>query len=274
MELLFVIVLTLLLVPLVALTGGGLRIAIAILFLLFFPGYALIAALFPRKDSLDAIERVTLSFGLSIAIVPLIGLILDHTPWGIRVYPVVAAVASFIILASAVALYRRRSLPKEHRFEPRLHIKLPQWDHWSKMNKALSVMLAFLILATIGVVAYAVAAPRVGERFTEFYVLGPKGTAEDYPTKLMVGQQGEVILGVVNHEHRDTSYHIEVRIDAEKMQEIGPISLAHEEKWERPITIVASKIGADQKVEFLLYKGEESGPYHELYLWVDVEEAK
>jgi uncharacterized membrane protein len=32
---------------------------------LFLPGYALIAALFPRKDDLDGIERIALSFGLT-----------------------------------------------------------------------------------------------------------------------------------------------------------------------------------------------------------------
>ena len=41
---------------------------------LFLPGYTQIAALFSRKDDLDGIERIALSFGLSIAVVPLIGL--------------------------------------------------------------------------------------------------------------------------------------------------------------------------------------------------------
>jgi uncharacterized membrane protein len=273
MELLFIIVLTLLLVPLVVLTSGALRIAIGALFLIFFPGYALVAALFPRKDSLDAIERVALSFGLSIVVVPLIGLILNYA-WEIRVYPVVVSVASFIVIASVVALYRRRSLPKEQRFEPRLRIKLPHWDHWSKMDKALSVVLAFSMVAAIGAMAYAVAVHRVGERFTEFYVLDPGGTAQYYPTKLMVGQPGEVILRVVNHEREDSSYHIEVSIDSEKMQEVGPISLANGEKWEEKVTFVPTKAGEGQKIEFLLHKGEESQPYHELYLWIDVEEAE
>jgi uncharacterized membrane protein len=176
MELLFIVVLSLLVVPLVVLTGGALRIAVGLLFVLFFPGYALVAALFPRKDNLDAVERVGLSFGLSIAVVPLIALVLNYA-WEISLYPVVTSVASFIIIASAVALYRRRRLPQEQRFEPRLNIKLPQWDHWSMMNKALSVMLAFSILAAVGALAYAVAAPKTGERFTEFYVLGPEGAA-------------------------------------------------------------------------------------------------
>ena len=55
------------------LTGLPVRIPLGLLMVLFVPGYALIAALFPRKDDLDGIERLALSFGLSIAVVPLIG---------------------------------------------------------------------------------------------------------------------------------------------------------------------------------------------------------
>ncbi len=58
------------------------RIFLGLLFVLFLPGYIFVAALFPKKADVDSIERVALSFGLSIAIVPLIGLILNYTPLG------------------------------------------------------------------------------------------------------------------------------------------------------------------------------------------------
>lgn len=87
MELFGIIILSLLLVPVVVLTHGALRIFLGVLFLLFFPGYTLLAALFPRKDSLDPFERVALSFVLSIAVVPLLGLILNYTPGGLVCIP-------------------------------------------------------------------------------------------------------------------------------------------------------------------------------------------
>jgi len=107
-----------------------LRVIFGLCFVLFLPGYAFIAALFPEagespsetdevptdesstssvekpsavpgtdaaiaereetattvpshsREGIDGIERVALSFGLSIAIVPLIGLVLNFTPWG------------------------------------------------------------------------------------------------------------------------------------------------------------------------------------------------
>lgn len=70
------------------LSESVLRNILVLPLVLFLPGYALIAALFPAKSNLDGIERTALSFGLSIAIVPLMGLGLNYTPWGIRLLPI------------------------------------------------------------------------------------------------------------------------------------------------------------------------------------------
>ena len=84
--------------------------------MLFLPGYSLIAALFPRKDDLDGIERVALSFGLSIAIVPLLGLALNYTPFGIRLLPVLIVLSVFTISLAMGAYVRRSMIPEEDRF--------------------------------------------------------------------------------------------------------------------------------------------------------------
>jgi hypothetical protein len=84
------------------------RILLGLPFVLFFTGYVSISALFPKKEELDIIERLAFSTGLSIAITSLIGLILNYSPLGIRVYSVVFSLFSFIFLVSIVALYRRK----------------------------------------------------------------------------------------------------------------------------------------------------------------------
>jgi uncharacterized membrane protein len=93
-----------------------LRILFGVAMVLFIPGYALIAALFPARDDLDGIERVALSFGLSIAVVPLIGLALNYTPWGIRLDPILASLTIFTLAMAGIAWYRRLLLPAEKRF--------------------------------------------------------------------------------------------------------------------------------------------------------------
>ena len=80
---------------------------------LFLPGYSLIATLFPRKDDLDGIERVALSFGLSIAITPLLGLALNYTPFGIRLLPILTVLSVFTISLAMGAYVRRNRIPEE-----------------------------------------------------------------------------------------------------------------------------------------------------------------
>ena len=102
-ELLLIDILSLILIVIISLTSlKTARIILGLPFILFFPGYTLISALFPKRTSLGSIERVALSFGLSIAVVPLIGLILNYTPWGIRLYPILIALFAFIILMSFI----------------------------------------------------------------------------------------------------------------------------------------------------------------------------
>jgi len=278
-------ILTILLAVVIAFSPSTVaRIILGLPFLLFFPGYTLMVALFPKKERLGGVERVALSFGLSIAVVPLVGLILNFTPWGIRLAPILISLAVFIIAASGVAWYRREKLAPEERFTVSFNFRLPLFQDWQKQSmadKVLSVVLVVAILGAIGTLGYAIAAPKVGEEFTEFYILGPHGKAENYPTELKVGEEGKVIMGIVNHEQEWASYKVEVwidgekaklRIDGEDRDEII-VELENEGKWEKKVGFVPQKAGEKQKVEFVLYKDGE--PYFEepLHLWIDVEEA-
>jgi uncharacterized membrane protein len=123
---------------------------------------------------LDGIERIALSFGLSIAITPLLGLALNYTPFGIRFYVIVT--------------------------------------------------------------------PKEGEKFTEFYVLGPNGTASDYPINLEVGGEGNVTLGVVNRECTNVTYLLMVWLSGERIDKKS-IVLTPNETWENLFTFKALKKG-------------------------------
>ena len=74
-------------------------------FVLFLPGYSLIKALFGSKE-LDNIERLALSVGLSLALVPLAGLLLNYTPWGIRTTPVTFCLLALTLVFASAAVVR------------------------------------------------------------------------------------------------------------------------------------------------------------------------
>jgi len=84
-----------------------LRWIVGSIFVLFLPGFVVMQALFPSKKELDDIERFALSVGLSIAITPLIGLLLNYTPWGIRLDPIMISLLVFTLSIAIIATYRK-----------------------------------------------------------------------------------------------------------------------------------------------------------------------
>jgi uncharacterized membrane protein len=116
--------------------------------------------------------------------------------------------------------------------------------------------------------------PKQGEKFTEFYILGSEGKAADYPTKLRVGQNGTIIIGIANHEYRTVKYTIEIwLVDAgyENNRTVihrmyffdrFNVTLNHTPvniegnwtpQWETPYTFTIDKPGR-YKMWFLLFK--------------------
>jgi hypothetical protein len=85
----------------------ALRWVLGSVFVLFVPGYVTVEALFPRGRELDSIERFALSVGLSLALVPLVGLLLNYTPWGIRLNPIVISLTILTVGLALIGLARQ-----------------------------------------------------------------------------------------------------------------------------------------------------------------------
>lgn len=143
----------------------------------------------------------------------------------------------------------------------------------SATSSALTIALLIALIALVGATIYIAVSPKIGERFTEFYILGPEGKAYNYPTNLTVGQEATVIIGVVNHEYEEVSYRIEVRLDNETLDVIDGIRLAHGESWHYNYTFSINKPVERAKLEFILYREGLEGPYRTLWLWITVREG-
>jgi uncharacterized membrane protein len=110
---------------------------------------------------------------------------------------------------------------------------------------------------------YVIITPKQGERFTEFYILGEKGMAADYPTFLRVNETSKVIVGIINHEYALTNYTLVLLQRA--------VALEHNSTWEEKVFFTPIITDDNLKLEFLLYKeGNFTAPYRDLHLWVKV----
>ncbi len=246
------------------------RVLFGVPFLLFCPGYALLAFLFPRKEDIDGIERTTLIFILSIVIVPLIGIIVNYTPWGITLGSTVFSVALFVFSTSILALRRMSKLSAHECLAIEFNLTMPIHRN-SSLERIFIIASVIVVLVALGTLVYVVTASKSGDLFTEFYILGPEGDQSNYPDILSVGEEGNVTIGIVNHENKETVYQLQIIANGTRAAEIGPVLLANEERWEDQARWVAEIAGEDIKVEFLLYKDNEVDPYLDsVKLWIDV----
>lgn len=282
-----------------------LRVLFGVPLVLFIPGYALIAALFPAARDIDGIERVALSFGLSIAIVPLTGLALNYTPWGIRLDPIVTCLSILTIGLCLAAQYRRAQLPADERFTVPFHeMRQAISDDFfkktgsSRTDRILSIILLIAIIAAVVTTVYVIVVPKEGEKFTEFFILGKKQKAADYPTYLMTGVNSSLFIGIGNHEYRTVNYTVETyflnmsfdkttdttSLETMNLLDRFTVSVPHNQTIIKPYSFIPTTTKFN-RIEFLLFnetvpddriKGMDriNQSYRDLHLWVTIRSLK
>jgi uncharacterized membrane protein len=165
----------------------------------------------------------------------------------------------------------------------------------SGLDKLLSWVLLLAVVAAIGLTVVLTQTPPREDPFTEFYLLGSDGIAEDYLFDLRAGRGEPVIIGITNHEGASQSYVVEVwaahesidsgtnRTHVDSMNQIGTVrvDLLDGQTYEQPYQVSVSDTEAN-KVEFLLFKAGDVPPasvggedrveaaYRNVNLWIAV----
>lgn len=264
--------LTLFIFPVTAFSSGPLRIALAFVCLLFIPGYALLSALFPKQDALGMVERIALSFGLSIAIIPLLGLALNYTPWGLRLTPILITVAAFIFAASLAGIVRQQLLPADQRFSITLGWSGSAIAQMNAGTRILVILVCLAVAALAGLIIYSVVSLPSSPQPTEFYILDSGGKAENYPHQVKAGETVNITVTVINHEAAPTAYLVRVTCAGATLGEVPTGKLAPGEKWAEQVSFKLPSKGQDQKVDFQLYNDGTAEPDFKdpLYIYIDV----
>jgi len=254
-----------------------LRVPLGLALALLAPGYALAAALFPGRGDLDGVARGAASFGLSAVTLPILALIVDALPWGLRPWPMALALVVWIALLCAVAAARRWALAQA---PAAVAPAQPRGRAWSGPGRWRYIIGA---LAVAGVIAAGAAGLMIASspaQLTEFYMLGAQGLAQDYPRQAAIGEQLAVTIGIANQERDERQYRVEVwagdpHQPARRalVERAGPLTLTPGQRLEQPISWQMPWVGAGQTVEFLLFMGDTPTPYRRLSLSLDVAAA-
>lgn len=216
-----------------------------------------------------------LSLVLSIAIVPLIGIILNFVR-DISLETVLYTNTAFIFLASIVAWIRQHRLPRQKRLGTRLYLTR-SW--FAKVigegvqSRVIAGVLVVALLGSLGLLFHTIQSPRLSESFTQFYILGTEGKFADYPSEFRVGQEAKIPVRIVNHEGKEVTYRVGLVIEDRKLIETPSIILADKEEWRGEVVFVPDQAGVHQKLELMLYQDNEAkSRLDPLQLWVDIRE--
>ncbi len=244
---------------------------------LYLPGYCLQAALFPRHDDLDQIERASLSMGVSVALATLLALVLNALPWGLQPTPLLIGQSLLVAVLGMLAYWRRATtFPTT---TPAPTATPTQW--WQQQNRTARAVLVSSVgvLLTLAIaLLWAFAVPTPDRPRTEFYVLGSEGQASGYPHTAAVGEQLSVTLGIANHDPQPQTYRVEVwatwawepETYLTPLAELGPLTVPPDETVELPVTWAMPWSADDAQVSMRLYRAGDSQAYRELLLWLDV----
>jgi uncharacterized membrane protein len=89
------------------------RNVLGLIFILFLPGFTFTKAILPiskssdmASRSLEAIEQIALSIGISIAVVSIVGLLLYHSPLGLNYGIVVLCLLAITFVLATAAVFR------------------------------------------------------------------------------------------------------------------------------------------------------------------------
>lgn len=237
--------------------------------ILFIPGYLLTASAFPRKDGLNSVERIAISFGLSVVIAPILGLMLNFTV-GITLTSIIFLLYTYIVILSLIAIFFRYKLPKENRFSIRFHEIYRYIEENRSKNRVdliLKGILVSTVLLAIGLTYFLITMPKTGEVFTEFYILD-NYDKDGYQTELKINSPKIFKIGVANHEFNTVNYTVQVVLDKNVLSSDGLI-LQHGDSWEKNVTILPYKMG-NMKLDLLLFKENKlTKPYRRLHLWLN-----
>jgi len=265
-----------------------LRIATSLPWLLFAPGYGLVACLFPA-DTLDGLERTALSVGGSLAVVLFGTLVVARG--GVDTLSAVASLTLATLGLTLLAAVRRRRLPTGERYtppRPDIASRLGELEPSTSTDGLLNAALLLALVVAAATAGVATVAPPEGERFTEVALASQTDngtyTVNEYPERLTRGEPTPFAVTVGNHERQEVRYTLVVALQQPTSDDFSTLERLHTRsftlaggesvRWDHSVTptTTASRV----RLSYLLYRSSPpaaptpTNAYRDLHLRVNV----
>lgn len=287
--------------------GSALRLFVTFPLALFLPGYALVSVLFPASErtgretastsiatrirGIDVVERLALSFALSLAVVPLVGIALPFTPWGFNTLSIAAALVVITVVLAQLGVVRRLRTPKPERFvvSPTTSFGRLRRDE-SAVATASSVLLVLAVGLAVGALLLGFLVPGTTGGYTELGLYAEEdgelvaGAIDD---EVAPGEPVSATVSIDNQEGEEIDYTVVVQeqvieddeiVDRTELDQLETtLDDGTTGTGELSVTPTASS-GETVRISVLLYHGDvpdeptNDNADEDTYFWVSVEE--
>jgi uncharacterized membrane protein len=298
-------------------TGPAVHVAFGLPLLFFLPGYAILALLFPKRhdEASDARlrtrttgwpgvdrptisigERVVLAIGVSLVVLPVIGLVLSALGLGLSTPTMVGSLTALTLVCMLLGTVRRWRLPTHEQFV----LPVEEWvartreslAARSRVELATSALLAVALLTAVTTVGVAMVAQNNAETYTQLTLLTANGSGEyvtgDYPRDLTPGETQQFVIAVDNEERREMNYTVVGTL--QQVNRSGTSTTVTDEQrlvtlqrvvpanttWQASHTVRPELNGTEMRLNYYLYRDgppddpSQSNAYEHVHVWVNV----
>lgn len=212
--------------------GHVLRLFVTFPLALFLPGYALVAVLFPASErrtqetatppvetkprGIDAVERLGLSFALSLTIVPVAGIVLSVTHWGFNTVSTAATLGVVTVVFAQLGVVRRLRTPQSARLtvSPLSSVARLRRDE-SAVATVSTIVLVLAVGLAVGALLVGFLAPASTGGYSELGLYNETDDGElvagDVENEIEPGETVPVTVSIDNQEGEEVDYTVVVQ---------------------------------------------------------------
>jgi uncharacterized membrane protein len=240
-----------------------LRLLFGLPLVLVLPGYAVTAAIFPRR-SLGGADRALFTLGMSLSTVILCGFVLNRTPWGLRPESWAVMLSDVTLGGGLIAFTRRQLIPtrpgngaRDEQPHTAMSIAVARQRIGLSGGQSLLFGLAIAVFAGAMLLARGEAALRPDPNVMQLWMLPDDQAA---PHTLRVGVNSVGLAG---------TYRLDIQRGGYTIHEWPALTITPGQTWQALLTLEGQQPGSGP-FEACLYRSEEPNiVYRRVALWLD-----